>query len=467
MDEYDIIAVGGGAAGLVTAAGAAGLGARVALVERERMGGECLWTGCVPSKALLAAARVATDTRGAHRFGIEVGQTRVNFEQVMKHVRAAQQAIAPHDSPERFRELGVDVFEGTATFADRAMLRVNDRQLFARNFVIATGSRPAIPPIPGINDVPYLTNENVFEIEELPVALVVLGGGAVGIELAQAFALLGSNVTLIEAGSRILQTEDDEIVDALLARLRRDDIVVHTSTTVQRIAKAPEGVSVTTSQGTFTASAILVAAGRRANSDTLELENAGVAHDENGVHVDRYLRTNVKHIWAAGDVTNAPRFTHVADYQARLVLRNALFPGRKAVDYSTVPWAIYTQPELAHIGLTERQAREQHPGDVRIWRKPFGELDRAIADGQTEGLIKVIADRKGRILGAHILGAQASTLLGEISLAMKTGVKLSQLSAIMHAYPTYSEAARHIGDAHVRAGFTGFAKKAANWLVTR
>ncbi len=466
MKRYDIIAVGGGAAGLVTAAGAAGLGARVALIERGRMGGECLWTGCVPSKALLAAARAAARARAAKRYGIEVGEPRVDFARVMAHVRAAQQAIAPNDSPERFRGLGVDVFQGTATFVDRSTLRVNDRELKTRNIVIATGSRPVVPPIPGIEKVAYLTNENVFELEQLPASLVVLGGGAVGVELAQAFALLGSRVTLLEAGSRILQSEDDEIADLALDRLRRDGIVVHTAAGAQQIGNAAEGVQVATSQGTFTASALLVAAGRHANSDTLQLENAGVAHDENAVHVDPYLRTNVKSIWAVGDVTGAPRFTHVADYQARLVLRNALFPGRSAADYRTVPWAIYTQPELAHVGLTEGQAREQH-GAVQVWRKAFDELDRAIADGETEGLVKIIADGKGRILGAHIFGAHASTLLGEVALAMKTNVKLSQLSGIMHAYPTYPEAAKHIGDAYVRAGFKGLARRAANWVVQR
>jgi pyruvate/2-oxoglutarate dehydrogenase complex dihydrolipoamide dehydrogenase (E3) component len=467
MDRYGIVALGAGAAGLVRAAGAAGLGARVALIERHRMGGECLWTGCVPSKALLAAARVAAAARNGARFGIDVADMRIDFPRVMAHVHAAQQKIAPHDSPERFRGLGVDVFLGTATFTDASTLLVNDQQIRARHIVIATGSRPAVPPIRGLENVPFLTNENVFEIDALPPSLVVLGGGAVGVELAQAFALLGSKVTLVESESRLLRSEDEEVAELLAQRLRRDGVVIHTATAVQQVVKVDDVVLLTTSQGTITGHALLVAAGRRANTDTMDLERAGVAHDENGVHVDRFLRTNVKHIWAVGDVTNAPRFTHVADYQARLVLRNALFPGRSATDYSTVPWAIYTQPELAHIGLTEQQAREQHGHDVRVWRKPLAELDRAIADGHTEGLLKIITNAKGKILGAHMLGAQASTVLGEMALAMKTNVPLSRLAGIMHAYPTYPEAVKHVGDAYVRDGFKGLAKKAATWIVRK
>jgi pyruvate/2-oxoglutarate dehydrogenase complex dihydrolipoamide dehydrogenase (E3) component len=236
---------------------------------------------------------------------------------------------------------------------------------------------------------------------------------------------------------------------------------------VQQAAPTGAGVQLTTSQGSFAAAALLIAAGRRANTDTLDLANAQVAIEANGLRVNRYLQTTTRHIWAAGDVTGAPRFTHVADYHARLVLRNALFPGRSAVDYRTVPWAIYTHPELAHVGLTEAQAREQHGSHVQVWRKPFNALDRAIADDQTAGLIKVISDRKGRILGAHMLGASASALLGEVVLAMKQNVSLPQLSSVMQAYPSYPEAIKHLGDAYVRSGFAGWKKQVASWLVHR
>ena len=286
MKRYDIIAIGGGAAGLVTAAGAAGLGARTALIERGRMGGECLWTGCIPSKALLAAARAVAQAREAERIGVTFDAPHIDFARVRAHVRAAQQAIEPNDSPERFRGLGVDVFEGTAAFADTSTLTVNGERLSARHFVVATGSRPALPDVPGVTDVPFLTNENIFDIESLPATLLVLGGGAVGVELAQAFALLGSRVTVLEAAPRILASEDEEIATLLHSRLQADGVTVHTNVKVQQAARAGDGVSLATSQGSFAAAALLIAAGRRANTDTLSLENAQVACEPNGLRLN-------------------------------------------------------------------------------------------------------------------------------------------------------------------------------------
>ncbi|HEY0809866.1 MAG TPA: FAD-dependent oxidoreductase, partial [Longimicrobiales bacterium] len=340
MADFDIIAIGGGAAGLVTAAGAAGLGARAALIERHQMGGECLWTGCVPSKALLAAARSVAMVRDAARFGVNLDPARIDFPRVMAHVHNAQRAIEPNDSPERFRSLGVEVISGTARFLDRKVLYVNGRNLTARHFVIATGSRPAIPDIEGLDDVSYHTNETIFTIDALPASMVVIGGGAVGIELAQAFALLGSQVTVLETETNILGTEDGEITAVLLTRLARDGVMIRTGTQITSVARTANGVRVQTSGGVLNANALLIAAGRRANTDTLSLNDAGVVYNKNGLQLDKYLRTNVPNIWGAGDVTaGAPRFTHVADYQARLVLRNALFPLKSAADYSVVPCA--------------------------------------------------------------------------------------------------------------------------------
>jgi pyruvate/2-oxoglutarate dehydrogenase complex dihydrolipoamide dehydrogenase (E3) component len=467
MDRYDLIVIGGGAAGLVTSAGAAGLGGKVALVERNRMGGECLWTGCVPSKALIAAARELSQVRGAARYGIDVSGVNVDFQRVMAHVHGAQQAIAPHDSPERFRGLGVDVVEGTARFVDANTVAVGDREMKARHIVIATGSRPAIPPIDGLMDVELLTNENVFELTALPASLTVIGGGAIGIELAQAFAILGTKVVVLENQPRLLRTEDEEIVDGLRQRLMSDGVQLHTGVAITSVVKSPIGVRVHTSAGTVESAALLVAAGRKANIEHLDLADAGVHYDQGRLSLDEYLRTNVKNIWAAGDVTGAPRFTHVADYQARLVLRNALFPGKSAASYDNVPWAIYTHPEIAHVGLTEAQARDRHGDAVRVFRKHFRDLDRAIADGQREGLLKIIADRKGRVIGAHVLGPHASTLLGELTLAIRKQVTLSELSGIIHAYPTYAESIKHMGDAFVRSGFSGLKQKVAKWIVSR
>lgn len=466
MDRYDIIAIGGGAGGLVTAAGAAGLGARTALVERARMGGECLWTGCVPSKALLAAARVIAVMRAGARFGIEPDNVRIDAARVLEHVHDAQQQIAPHDSPERFRGLGVDVVQADATFIDARRVQAGNRELWGRHIVIATGTRPAIPSIPGIDSVPILTNESVFEISALPESLIVLGGGAVGVELAQAFALLGTRVTLVESEGRLLRTEEPELVDLLRAHLENAGIGIHTGCSVRAVRNNSGVIELATSQGTFTAAALLVAAGRRANVDTLDLAAAGVEYNEHALLVDRYLRTNVKHIWGVGDVTGGPRFTHVADYHARLVLRNALFPGRSAVNYRALPRAIYTHPELAGVGLTEKEAREQSGDRVQVWRKGLGELDRGVADGE-DGLLKIIADPKGNILGAHVLGGQASTLLGELTLAVSRGIKLSELARVVHAYPTYPEAIKQVADAYVRGKFGGVAKALAGRLVRR
>ena len=467
MREFDIIAIGGGAAGLVTAAGAAGLGARAALIERHRMGGECLWTGCIPSKALLAAARAAANIRSAAGLGVDTDAPRINFPRVMKHVRAAQETIEPNDSPARFRSLGVDVVIGNARFVDRNRIYADGRELTARHIVIATGSRPAVPEIPGIDTVPFYTNETIFAIDEQPASLIVLGGGAVGVELAQAFRLLGSDVTILEADTQILRTEDEEIASALLERLTHIGISVQTGTKVSRIERTAAGTRVSSNNGSFEAAALLVAAGRRANTDTLDLDAAGVKYNAQGLQLDKYLRTNVSHIWGAGDVTGAPRFTHVADYQARLILRNALFPLKTAADYRLVPWAIYTDPEIAHVGLTERQAREQHGSRVQIWRKAFKDLDRAIADAHTDGFIKIITDAKGRILGGHVMGPHASSTLAEIALAMKHGISLAQLSSVIHAYPTYPEAFKHTADAFMRSRFRGLAKQLATWIVRR
>jgi pyruvate/2-oxoglutarate dehydrogenase complex dihydrolipoamide dehydrogenase (E3) component len=471
-ERYDVIAIGGGAAGLVVSAGAAGLGARTALVERERLGGECLWTGCIPSKALLAAARAAADARAATRYGIHVGTVEVDFPAVMRWVHGARAAIAPHDSPERFRGLGVDVVIGTARFVDERCIEVDGRRLEARHVVVATGSRPLIPDLDGIDDVPYLTNETVFEIDEQPRRLIVLGGGAVGLELAQAFARLGSEVDVVEARDRLLPHEDDELVERLLRRLTDDGVRIHAAAHADHVRRSHAGIQLTATQHggrlELHADALLVAAGRRPNLDHLDPGSGGVRCSEAGVIVDARLRTTARGTWAAGDVVaGAPHFTHVADYHARTVLRNALFPLGSDVDYSSVPWVTYTDPELAHLGLTEAVAKELHGEDVAVFTRELGSLDRAIADGRTEGLIKVIADSKGRILGAHAFGYDAGSVIAEMALAMRHGIRLDKLAATVHAYPTYPEAFRQTGDAFNRTRLTGTAARMVEWLVRR
>lgn len=469
---YDLIAIGGGAAGLVSSAGAAGLGARAALVEQDRLGGECLWTGCVPSKALLAAARAAADARAAQRYGVHAGDVRVDFEAVMAQVHAAQRRIEPNDSPARFRGLGVDVVEGTARFVDARTLDVDGRRLRARHIVVATGSKPQIPPLDGIASVPYHTNESIFSITALPPRLLVLGGGPVGLELAQAFARLGSRVTVVEMGDALLPREDVELAALLGACLAADGVDILLGTRAEQCTHR-DGVVTLTVTGAggrreLHGDALLVATGRRPNLDTVDAAAAGIRTSPAGVVVDDRLRTGTPGIWAAGDVVaGTPRFTHVADYHARLVLRNALFPLTARADYAVVPWVTYTDPELAHVGLTEAEARDRHGSGVRVFRRELGELDRAIADGRTAGMLKVVADRRGRVLGGHVLGYGAGSIIAEIALAMKQNVPLSRVASTVHAYPTYPEAFKQAADAWTRGRLTGTTQRLVRWLVRR
>ena len=487
MGSYDIIVVGGGTAGLVTAAGSAGIGARVALVERERLGGECLWNGCVPSKALIATARAAHGARGDERMGVRNDAPQVDFARAMQWIRDAQARIAPNDSPERFRGLGVDVIEGDARFTSERTLNVDGRTLTAKHIVIATGSAPSVPPIDGLADVPYLTNETIFSLTQRPETLLILGGGPIGLELAQAFARLGTTVHILEAETQLLPREDHELAALLGERLVAEGVHLHLGAKVTRVQRARGGeeaggvraggrISVTASRNaegphpeTFSleGDALLVATGRRSRLDSLELSKSGVDFGKGGVTVDDSLRTTASGVWAAGDCVGPLRFTHVADYQARLVVRNAFFPLRGKTDYSAVPWVTFTEPELAHVGLTEEEARQAHGEDVRVWRRPFAEVDRAISDGETSGLVKLVTTSRGRILGGHILGAGAGNMIGEITLAMKHGISATALGNTIHPYPTYPEAIRHAAESFTKSRFTGAVKRMVNWYVRR
>lgn len=480
MAKYDVIAVGGGTAGLVTAAGSAGLGARVALVERERLGGECLWTGCVPSKALLAAARVAAGARDGQRFGVRTRDVDADLGGALEWVRAVQQRIAPHDSPERFQGLGVDVIQGEARFTGERTLTVGGRTLTARHIVLATGSDPAIPPIPGLDAVPYHTNETIFTIGALPSTLLVLGGGAIGLEMAQAFARFGSRVHVVDTASRLLPHEDQELAELLTARLSADGVQLHLGESATQVARRGGGGAVrltlvpcgsgpaaATASHTLDGDALLVATGRTARLEALELARGGVEGGAQGITVDAALRTTARGVWAAGDCVGPLRFTHVADFQARLVIRNALFPFTRKADYAVVPWVTFTDPELAHVGLTESEARERYGDRVRVWRRPFAEVDRAVTDGETTGLVKLVTTLHGRILGGHVLGHGAGSLIGEIALAMKHGISASALGNTLHPYPTYPEAIRQAAELYTRSRFTGPVKAVARWFARR
>jgi len=457
VERFDLVVIGGGTAGLVTAAGAAAMGARVALVERARLGGDCLWTGCVPSKVLIGSARVAKALRDGAAMGLGDGVPLIDGARVMESVRQVRARIQAHDSPERFRALGVEVVEMAGRFLSPKLLEAGTRRLTARRFVIATGTHAAVPPIPGLEEVGYFTHEHAFERNTLPASVLVLGGGAIGVEFAQAYRRLGSEVTLLEMEDGILLKEESEITERLTDILLEEGvrIVVCRRATEASMRNGKRSLTVEDESGAteaFAADEILVAAGRRPNIESLGLDRAGVETGPAGILVDAYLRTSQKHIFAIGDVTGGYLFTHVADHEARTVLLNALAPvPLSRIDYSVIPWTTFTDPELARVGLTEKEARELYGDSVRVYRYDLSELDRAIADHASAGCVRLIADRKGRLLGGHILAPGAGTMIVEVALAIKHGIRVQDISKLVHPYPTMSEGIRRAADGVYRA----------------
>ena len=442
----DICVIGGGAAGLSVAAAAAAFGVDTVLVEKSRLGGECLHTGCVPSKALLAAAKRAAELGDSDAFGVHVSDVRVDFAKVMAHVRATIAAVARADSPERFRGLGVRVVEGMARFKDRRTVSAGEElEISARRFVVATGSTPAVPPIPGLHEGAYFTNETIFGLTELPKHLVVIGAGATGLELAQAFLRLGSRVTVVDEGPALAQN-DAECADVVLAQLEREGMTIRTGVTVIRIAHAVGHVGVTIEhdgkEEMVGGSHLLLAAGRKPVVDGLDLKAAGIRYEERGIAVNRKLKTSNSRAYAIGDAAaGQPRFTHAASYQAGLIIRNALFRLPVRSDPDLIPHVIFTDPELAQTGLTEAQARARGM-TIRIQRWPYHDNDRAQAERKSYGHIKVIADPKGRILGATIVGPEAGELITAWTLAIAQGLTLRNFVDLVVPYPTLSEIGR-------------------------
>lgn len=474
MDTYDIVAIGGGTAGLVTAAGAAALGLRSALIEREALGGDCLWTGCVPSKALIASARLARRMRHAADLGLEGASPAHAFQTVMERMRAARDRIAEHDDPERFRRLGVDVVFGEADVMRVDRVAVGDRTLRTKHIVVATGSRPVAPPVPGLEDAGYLTHVTAFDQNRLPRRVAILGGGPIGLEFAQIYRRLGADVTVFEMLPRLLAREDPAASAALAERLAAEGIAVHLGARVERVERGRDGTHrICAVQGEIDvmaeAETIFVAAGRRANGEGFGLEAAGVAMDRGAVAVDATLRSTVPTIWAAGDVAGGLQFTHVADYQAKLVLRNILSPLRAKADYGAVPWVTYTDPEVARVGFTEPEARERFGAAVASYEYPFSDLDRAVTDGETTGFVKIVTGRGSRILGATIVGHGAGDLLPPIVLAMREKIPLPKLSQMVYAYPTMAEGVKRAADLYYRQALTGWKGRAvralARWFV--
>lgn len=459
----DLCVIGAGSGGLSVAAGAAMFGAQVVLIERHLMGGDCLNVGCVPSKALIAAANRAHEFRHAGRFGLVAPPPQVHFSRVQDHVRRVIASIAPTDSVERFTAMGVRVIQGEARFADSRTVTVGGLMIRARRFVVATGSRPSTPPIDGLADLPFLTNETVFDVETRPERLIVIGGGPIGVELGQAFARLGSAVTIVQAG-RLLPREDEEAAGHVRRSLLADGVAVRENVRAIRAQGAPGDLRLVLEGGEIlSGSHLLVAAGRSPGLDALDLAAAGITHGPKGIQVDRRLRTSNRRVYAIGDcaagATDGLQFTHVANYHAGIVLRSALFRLPARIDNRAIPRVTYCEPEVASVGLTEEEAlRLGHK--VRILRWPLAENDRAQAERATEGVVKLVTTQRGRILGATIVGRNAGELLTPWIMGVRKGWSLGEFAATVFPYPTFSEVSK-------RAALTHFAPMAQRPWIRR
>lgn len=477
----DVCVIGAGSGGLSVAAGASQMGASVVLVERDRMGGDCLNFGCVPSKALIAAAHAAHAAREGGRFGVRVGAPSVDGAAVFKRVHDVIAAIAPNDSVERFEGLGVKVIKAHARFTGPDCVRAGDVEVRARRFVVATGSSPMVPPIPGLDardcargahDVPYLTNESVFDLDAVPERLIVLGGGPIGIELAQAFRRLGAGVAVIEMQT-ILGRDDPELADVVRRQLAREGIELFEKAPAERVERTTrnggDGVAVAVGGAAPTrveGSHILVAVGRRPNVKDLDLDLAGVSVEPTGIVVDARLRTTNRRVFAIGDAAGGLQFTHVAGFHAGIVIRNILFRLPARADRAAIPRVTYTDPELAQVGLTEAEAAARH-GGVRILRWPMHDNDRAQAEGATEGLVKAVVGRRGKILGAGIAAAHAGELIQPWTLAIQNGLGIGAMASVVAPYPTLGEASKRAAGSYYTATLFGERTKAIVRLLAR
>lgn len=477
MSDYDLIVIGGGSGGLVAAVGAAHLGARVALVEKKALGGDCLFTGCVPSKALIASARFAANVRRASDFGFAPTSLQFsgdNFASITARVQRVIKTVGEHDAPEVFRALGIDVIFGTPRFLSPHELEIESAQgegrstrtVSAKRFCISTGSRPAIPPVEGLKESGFITNEEVFHLQKLPAALIVLGGGPIGLEMGQAFARFGSEVTVVEMGDRLLPKEDEESSAAIERILRIEGLKVLLNAKAVRAGQAGGHKTLTIEENgqerELHAAEVLVATGRRPNVEGLNLEAAGVRYDKQCINTDEYLRTSASHIFAAGDVTGHFPFTHMAAYEASVVVRNALFfwPLLQKTDFRVVPWTTFTDPEVARVGLTEKEAyREYGKDSIKIYRTDFADNDRAQAEEETKGFVKLIcAGRRQEIVGAHIVGPHAGELIHEVVLAMKERLPVTTLGSMIHVYPTLTQVNQKAGLDAVLAKIASYKK---------
>jgi len=474
MEAYDLVVIGGGAGGLVTASGGARLGAKTALIEMERLGGECLWTGCVPSKALIRSAKIKHLIEHAGRYGFSDQKVPADFVGVMRRMRDVIAAIQPHDDPDRFRKMGVEVIEGRAAFTGPDRVEVNGRVLRSRRFCIAVGSDPFLPPIEGLAGVPFMTHLDFFDQSRQPDHLLIVGGGPVGCEMGQAFHRLGTRVTIIETLDRILPKDDLETARCLHEILLKEGLRIELEARAEKIERQDDRIRLLFARDgrsqTVEGDAILIAAGKKPRVNGLGLEAAGVEFDAGGIRVDRCLRTTNPRIFACGDVTGGPPYTHMAEYQAGLIVVNALVPlVRRKTDDRVLPRCTFTDPELAQVGLTEEQAGEQFGvNGYRAWRFQVRENDRHIIDGETEGMVKLIARPNGRIIGGSILSVHAGDLIHEVALAIRKKGTTADISGMIHLYPTLSQANKRASDQYfAEKFFGGRIPKIISWWLKR
>ena len=469
-EKYNLVVIGAGTAGLVTAAGAAGMGAKVALVERGLMGGDCLNVGCVPSKGIISAAKAAAAVRSAKEFGVNVPEgTSVDFEKAMARMRKLRSDISPHDSVKRFNDLGIDVFLGQASFTDSQHVEVGDKKLRFTKAVICSGARASAPPIPGLSEVPYLTNETLFSLTSLPKRFGVIGAGPIGCEMAQTFARFGSEVFMVESSQGILPKEDREAGSIVGQALKEDGVKILSNGRDLKVSQATDGIHLKVDSKEHgydvVVDQLLVAVGRAPNIEGMNLENVGVEYSKKGVTINDTFQTTNPRIYAAGDICSSYQFTHAADFMARAVIRNALFKGKAKHSQLVIPWCTYTSPEVAQVGITAEQASKDGIA-IDTFTQPLSGVDRAILEGETNGFARVHV-KKGtdKILGATIVATHAGDMIGTFSMAMTHSIGLGSVANVIHPYPTQGEAVRKLGDLYNRTKLTPFVKKAFHkWL---
>jgi len=447
--DYDVIVIGGGAAGLVAATGTVGLGARTALIEKNKLGGDCTWYGCIPSKALLKSAQVFSLLKRIKEFGI-TGDIKCNPDGVMAHVRDVIKQISTHHPEGVFEKRGIKVLFGSTKFIDRHTIEFNGKKISSKRFIICTGSHPLVPPIDGLKGIDYLTNENIFDLQGLPKSIAVLGGGPIGVEISQALSRLGVEVSIVEMADRILFREDREVAEVLTKTLLKEGVKIYPGKKAVKFSKEGNFIAITVEdkekkQSIIKAEKVLVAVGRSPNVLGLDLEKAGVNYSNKGIETGSTLRTTATNIYACGDVVGPYRFSHMAEYQAVITVGNALFPFKQKVNYNVVPWCTFTDPELAHVGLTEEEAKVRYK-DLKIYKSAYSGNDRAVTDLEESGFAKVICDNKGHILGAHIVGASAGEIIHEYVLAKSAGFTIGKISFAIHIYPTLAQVVKGSAD---------------------